>query len=153
MAASKGLLTKIITMTAIRWTPTFWMMGQSFQRLYRPFEDIPSPKILCLRYLYIKCKQYIYSWLLLLQPARPNIQTCDMKHGDDTPRRRTVFPRSQVSPDPELFVLIRMLLYIFRYVIFHCQLSFKCYFILKYISLLNDTFFGLINDRWCERLM
>jgi hypothetical protein len=40
--------------------PAFWMMVHSSQRLYRPFEDIAYPKMICLRYLYIKYEQYIW---------------------------------------------------------------------------------------------
>jgi hypothetical protein len=81
--------------------------------------------------MYIKYEQYIHWWLLMLQQARRSIQTCDMKYTYDTPWRRAVCPRSQVSLDPELSVLTETLLYIFHYVIFHRQLLFECYFILK----------------------
>jgi hypothetical protein len=69
--------------------------------------------------------------LLMLQKARQSLQRCDMQQNHDGPQRRSVSPSSQVSLDPELSVLIKMLLLVCHDLIFHRQLSFECYFILK----------------------
>jgi hypothetical protein len=144
--ANKGLLTKIITVTAIRWTVTFWTIGQSFQRLYLPSEDRPSPKIICLRSLYLKYKRYIHSWLLMVHQTRRSLQTRDIKYNCDTPQR-------QVSQLEAFLYRLECYDTSFTVSFFTANSRLNVISFSNKHSFPNEIIFGLINGWWCESLI